>query len=113
MEAQDEQEGAQEDASLPAGTTALVAELLATMSHELRTPLATIKAYEEAMCEQCAGMQCRGTASLSLAVAAITREMAHITEREAKRWLCHYDRRGRRAFHSIYSRDASSGGHPS
>ncbi len=45
MEAQDEQEGAQEYVSLPAGTTALVAELLATMSHELRTPLATIKAY--------------------------------------------------------------------
>jgi signal transduction histidine kinase len=45
MEAQDEREGAQEYASLPAGTTALVAELLATMSHELRTPLATIKAY--------------------------------------------------------------------
>ncbi len=45
MEAQDEQEGTQEYVSLPPGTTALVAELLATMSHELRTPLATIKAY--------------------------------------------------------------------
>jgi signal transduction histidine kinase len=45
MQAQDEQEGEQEDSSLPVRTQALVAELLATMSHELRTPLATIKAY--------------------------------------------------------------------
>lgn len=45
MDAQDEQEEKQEQASLPVGTAALIAELLATMSHELRTPLATIKAY--------------------------------------------------------------------
>ena len=45
MDAQDEQEEKQEHASLPVGTAALIAELLAGMSHELRTPLATIKAY--------------------------------------------------------------------
>lgn len=45
MEAQDEQEERQVHSSLPAGTAALIAELLATMSHELRTPLANIKAY--------------------------------------------------------------------
>jgi signal transduction histidine kinase len=45
MKAQDEQEEEQEHASLPVGTTALIAELLASMSHELRTPLAIIKAY--------------------------------------------------------------------
>jgi signal transduction histidine kinase len=45
MDAQDEWEEKQEHASLPVGTTALIAELLASMSHELRTPLATIKAY--------------------------------------------------------------------
>jgi signal transduction histidine kinase len=49
MEVQDEQEGAQEYASLPAGTKAFIAELLATMSHELRTPLATIKAYTDTL----------------------------------------------------------------
>jgi signal transduction histidine kinase len=45
MEAQDEREEKQEQASLPMGTTELIAELLASMSHELRTPLASIKAY--------------------------------------------------------------------
>ena len=45
MEAQDELEERREHSPLPAGTTALIAELLAGMSHELRTPLATIKAY--------------------------------------------------------------------
>jgi signal transduction histidine kinase len=35
----------QERASLPAGTTAFITELLFTMSHELRSPLASIKAY--------------------------------------------------------------------
>jgi signal transduction histidine kinase len=45
MDAQNEQEEKQEQASLPMGTAALIAELLASMSHELRTPLATIKAY--------------------------------------------------------------------
>lgn len=45
MDAQDEQEEKQEQASLPVGTAALIAELLAGMSHELRTPLASIKAY--------------------------------------------------------------------
>jgi signal transduction histidine kinase len=45
MDAPDERGEKQEHASLPVGTTALIAELLATMSHELRTPLATIKAY--------------------------------------------------------------------
>src|SRR5215469_11033555 len=38
-------ENEQEYSSLPVGTRALVAELLATLSHELRSPLATIKAY--------------------------------------------------------------------
>src|SRR6266567_3845139 len=45
MEAEHEQENAPEYSSLPVGTRALVAELLATLSHELRSPLATIKAY--------------------------------------------------------------------
>jgi len=45
MEAQDEQEENREPYSLPAGTKAFIAELLATMSHELRTPLTTITAY--------------------------------------------------------------------
>jgi signal transduction histidine kinase len=45
MEAPNEQGEKQEYASLPVGTTALIAELLATMSHELRSPLAVIKAY--------------------------------------------------------------------
>src|SRR6266566_9452919 len=35
----------QERASLPAGTTAFITELLSSMSHELRSPLASIKAY--------------------------------------------------------------------
>ena len=45
MDARDEREEKQEQASLPVGITALIAELLASMSHELRTPLASIKAY--------------------------------------------------------------------
>jgi signal transduction histidine kinase len=45
MQAREEPESAQKYSTLPAGTAALVAELLATMSHELRTPLASIKAY--------------------------------------------------------------------
>lgn len=45
MEAQNEQENGQAYSSLPVGTKARVAELLATLSHELRSPLATIKAY--------------------------------------------------------------------
>jgi len=35
----------QQRASLPAGTTAFITELLSSMSHELRSPLASIKAY--------------------------------------------------------------------
>src|SRR5256885_6028139 len=35
----------QERASLPAGTTAFITELLSSMSHELRSPRASIKAY--------------------------------------------------------------------
>jgi signal transduction histidine kinase len=72
MDAQDEQEEKQEQASLPVGTAALIAELLATMSHELRTPLATIKAY----------------------TATLLRRERHLSRAERRRFLLAIERAG-------------------